>query len=57
MIDVGYVFLGAMILAPFVGFTLDEIKNRVVGLFKKPTEKKYPRRTFKPGVLGKYEPE
>lgn len=57
MIDIGWIFLGAMTLAPFVGFALDGIKNRIVGYFKKPTERKYPRRTFKPGVLGKYEPE
>ena len=55
--DVGYYFLGAMTLAPIVGLTLDALKNKVVGYFKKPTEKKYPRRTFKPGVLGKYGPE
>lgn len=57
MIDIGYVFLGVMMIAPFVGFALDSVKNKIVGYFKKPTENKYPRRTFKPGVLGKYEPE
>lgn len=56
MIDIGWIFLGAMTLAPIVGFTLDGLKNKIVGYFKKPTEKRYPRRTFKPGVLGKYEP-
>lgn len=57
MLDIGYVFLGVMIITPFVGFALDSIKNKIVGYFKKPTEKRYHRRTFKPGVLGKYEPE
>lgn len=57
MIDIGYVFLGVMMIAPFVGFALDGIKNKIVGYFKKPTEEVKHRRTFKPGVLGKYEPE
>lgn len=57
MIDIGWIFLGAMTLAPIVGFTLDSVKNKIVGYFKKPTEEVKHRRTFKPGVLGKYEPE
>lgn len=49
--------LGIMYLMPIIGIPAENAIRKIFGIFKHTEEKKYPRRTFKPGVLGKYEPE